>query len=54
MALKWSLESLMARSAPVPIVEGSAWVNLVLTVMLTMSAVALLTWTFAGLLTEIL
>lgn len=65
MALKRSLESLMARSARVPLIDGAALsrsegtslqalVNLVLTIALAMSALALLTWTFAGLLTEIL
>jgi hypothetical protein len=55
----------MAHSAPVPLIDGAALsrsggtsvqalVNLVLTIVFAMSAVALLTWTFAGLLTEIL
>lgn len=55
----------MARSARVPLIDGAALsrsegtslqalVNLVLTIALAMSALALLTWTFAGLLTEIL
>jgi hypothetical protein len=55
----------MAHSAPAPLIDGAAlsrsegtslqaMCNLVLTIVLTLSALALLTWTFAGLLTEIL